>query len=180
MKNVSLLATGPNIEDAYDRLQDLSDMVDFGLHVCLTSEWKFPQYKPLTEAARVLTRTDGSFPVSASELAEMNPPTALVEDEIDAQLEKLRSLGFTISYIDEHMLVGNIAEVGKAIDNVASKASLICSRTLEDKRNLVRLPNWEVPDRIPAPNSPIICPDSETAPTSYSGIRGSSQTKCRG
>ena len=149
VRNVSVLATAPDLEDAAELLLDLDGLVDFGLHVCLTSEWKQPRYTPVSGNAKSMIRSDGSFPAGVEELATLEPDVDEVADEVRAQLERLRSLGFDVKYIDEHMLVGSITTVRDGIVEVASNASLVYDRELTETGDIARVPNWNGPGPHP-------------------------------
>lgn len=99
-RNISLLAVGPAIEHAADRLRDVDACL--GFHACLNSEWVAPRWAPLTGDAR-LRDQDGMLPASMDALKRLNPEPAVVVREITAQLARLRALGLPIRYMDEHM-----------------------------------------------------------------------------
>ena len=148
VKNVSVLATAPKLEDAADLLLDLGDLVDFGLHVCLTSEWVQPSFTPVSDAVNNLVE-GGAFPANLDELAALEPDADDVAAEISAQLERLTSLGFKITYIDEHMLIGDITSVRNGIVQVASDASLVYNRELIETGDVVMVPGWTGPGPHP-------------------------------
>lgn len=99
-RNVSLMGGGPAIEDAAERLRGIDAC--FGLHACMNSEWLAPRWAPLTGDAR-LCDEHGMLPASWDALKKLNPEPAVVVRELAAQLARLRSLGFQVSYMDEHM-----------------------------------------------------------------------------
>ena len=149
VRNISLLATAPAIEDASEILADLQNSVDFGLHACLTSEWRFPRYKPLDSSVQSMIRDDGSFLSSLDELATHAPKTDEVIREITAQYEKLISLGFELSYLDEHMSVGDIAGIADVLTDFAKERDLVYDRTLQNAQVISPLVGWQGPGPHP-------------------------------
>ena len=77
--------------------------VDFGLHLTLTSEWKYYKWGPLlqNEVKSLLTDkgylTDGS--VNLAEKAKVEE----VEKELRAQIELAKNFGIDITHLDSHM-----------------------------------------------------------------------------
>jgi predicted glycoside hydrolase/deacetylase ChbG (UPF0249 family) len=105
--NISLMAVCPAIEDAADRFRHRSGLC-LGLHFTLNAEWKTVRWRPLSPPDRVpsLIAPDGLCYPNPWQL----PPgvvyqPAHVEIELQAQLDRLRSLGLTIKYLDSHMAV---------------------------------------------------------------------------
>lgn len=105
LKNVSLMANCDFIEEAAEWLSERSD-VCFGLHATLNAEWDQVKWGPVLPALKVPTLVDpnGMFLPSPFALAQQSPELDEIMLEFEAQLAKLRSLGFTISYIDTHMI----------------------------------------------------------------------------
>ena len=99
-RNVSLMGGGPAIEDAAERLRGIDAC--FGLHACMNSEWLAPRWAPLTGDPR-LCDGQGMLPGSRDALQKLNPEPEVVVRELASQLARLRSLGFQVSYMDEHM-----------------------------------------------------------------------------
>lgn len=104
IKNVSIMACGPAIEDAARRLAHRTD-VCFGLHVCLNAEWDRVKWKPLSPQApdSGLTDENGFFLSDPGLFRESRPSVEAILTEVTAQYERLRSLGFAIRYLDSHM-----------------------------------------------------------------------------
>lgn len=149
VRNVSVLATAPFVEDAAEVLNDLESMVDFGLHICLTAEWRKPKYRPISPEAKTLGTADGAFAPNVTELESLGPDPDLVRTEIEAQLDRLESLGFKPTYIDEHMLVGAVDSVAKAILELSREKGLIYDRKLHQEKKIERLPGWSGPGPHP-------------------------------
>ena len=149
VRNVSLLATTPSIEDGSEVLADLDNTVNFGLHVCLTSEWRNPRYRPLNGNVQSMVRDDGSFPSSLDELATHAPKADEITNEVTAQYEKLISLGFKLSYLDEHMSIGNIAGIADVLTDFAKAHELVYDRTLRNAQVISPLVGWQGPGPHP-------------------------------
>lgn len=106
LKNVSVMTTCDAVSDAADRLKDL-DHVCFGLHATVNAEWSRVRWGPvLGEAVPSLVRADGTFPMSVNELADGNPDPVEALEELKAQLDRGRRLGFDFRYADQHMGFG--------------------------------------------------------------------------
>jgi predicted glycoside hydrolase/deacetylase ChbG (UPF0249 family) len=128
-RNISLMAPGPAIEDAAQVLAGLEN-VDFGLHVTLNSEWDSPRWGPVSprSQAQALLEEDGAFTREPMTLFERGFSSASLEaamEEVAAQLQKLRGLGFNLSYLDEHMGVGWLPGLRERLQVLASTHGLI-------------------------------------------------------
>jgi len=103
--NIGLMAVGPALHDAAERFRSRSDLC-LGLHFTLNSEWTSLRWGPLAPEERVpgLIQADGTFLPNPWRLPEGFAYDPLqVEAEMHTQLDKLRSLGLTIRYLDSHM-----------------------------------------------------------------------------
>lgn len=104
IKNVSLMAPPAAIEHAAEVLKL---HVCFGLHVTLNAEWDGIKWGPITNPEDVPSLVDdqGYFLVHPEQyVGRLCVDEALREAK--AQLDRLRALGFKLSYLDEHMGVG--------------------------------------------------------------------------
>jgi predicted glycoside hydrolase/deacetylase ChbG (UPF0249 family) len=101
VRNVSVLAIGPSLDDAVSRLRGLDAC--FGFHACLNAEWTSPRWPALTRAAS-LADAEGMLPATPAELRMLDPSPETVVAEMAAQLARLRSTGLPVSYMDEHMV----------------------------------------------------------------------------
>ena len=131
LKNISLMAPGPEIEHAAEILRDLD--CDFGVHVTLNSEWNSIQWGPVADPSLVpnLLESTGYFTQSPKVLYErgtVNPEEAALE--VQAQIAKLRSLGFKLTYLDEHMGVGWLPGFTDAFKMIAEKDELLFTSEL--------------------------------------------------
>lgn len=158
VRNISLMAPAPAIEDAFEILGNLADRVDFGLHVTLTAEWRNVRWAPLTggtgvaaadEMARTYTRPDGTMHYTVDDLASTAPVPSVLLAEVQAQYNKLQSLGFRLSYIDAHMGVDHVPGLAEALAEFARRHELVNNTQLADDGVLVRLPDWPGPGEHP-------------------------------
>ena len=101
LKNISVMACGPAVEDAVMRLRSI-DGLDIGLHLTLASEWDTVVWGPLTDSP-LLKDTRGVFPQSPAHLLHTEEALDAMLAEAAAQLQRLRDLGLPPSYLDEHM-----------------------------------------------------------------------------
>jgi chitin disaccharide deacetylase len=101
LKNISLMAPGRFIEEAAAFFAGRPDIC-FGLHAVLNADGK-----PLLPAGQVPSLVDenGFFLPTPAFFSTQHPMLDEIIAEFQAQLEKLRSLGFLISYIDTHWLI---------------------------------------------------------------------------
>jgi YdjC-like protein len=151
VRNISLMAPAPAIEDAADTLLDLTDKVDFGLHVTLTSEWDTVRWGAVTPSAEVpgLLRRDGTFHLKVAELDDAESHIDEMMTEVEAQYNKLTSLGFPLAYLDEHMLVGSAGTLADELRKFASAHNLVCDRDLQADGKLSVVADWNGPGEHP-------------------------------
>ncbi len=104
IRNVSVMAPGPKVEDAARLLAHRKD-VCFGMHTTLNAEWDRVKWGPVSPLSQCngLVDAAGWFLADPSRFAQTKPAVETVMREVDAQLEKLHALGFDIRYIDSHM-----------------------------------------------------------------------------
>lgn len=107
LKNVSLMAVGPAIEEAATLFAHRTD-VCFGMHITMNAEWDQVKWKPLLPPDKVsqLIDSQGYFLSSPSEFGNQNTLLHQAIDETMEQFRILKQLGFRISYVDEHMFFG--------------------------------------------------------------------------
>jgi hypothetical protein len=151
VRNVSLLAPGPEIEHAAEILGDLAGEADFGLHVCITAEWANLRWGPVADVSRVTTllRSDDTFPYTLEELEGLSPNIEEMMIEVTAQFERLQSLGFTIKYLDTHMGVGKVAGLSARLAAFAEQNGLIDGNAFLDNGTIERIPGWPGPGEHP-------------------------------
>ncbi|MBM7568890.1 ChbG/HpnK family deacetylase [Paenibacillus sacheonensis] len=106
VRNVSLMAVGPSIAHAAELLAGRKD-VCFGIHATLNAEWSGVRWGPVSPARNVpsLAEPDSGF-FKPSPQAFLQHPPAIEEvlTELQAQLDRVRGLGFEIGYADTHMV----------------------------------------------------------------------------
>ncbi|SFJ80774.1 hypothetical protein SAMN02799624_06061 [Paenibacillus sp. UNC496MF] len=106
VRNVSLMAVGPTIGHAAELLAGRKD-VCFGVHATLNAEWRDVRWGPAAPPDRVpsLLEPGGVYFTRAPRAFLERPPAiAEVMAELQAQLDRLRGLGFAIGYADTHMV----------------------------------------------------------------------------
>lgn len=125
-RNASVMAPTAHVGYAADRLVPIQDRISVGLHVTLTSEWDDVRWGPVlpTDQVPSLVLPDGTFPATGHDLAA-RANTVEVEAEVRAQLARLRSLGFRVDYLDEHMGVGWIPGFREVFHRIAAEEGLI-------------------------------------------------------
>jgi chitin disaccharide deacetylase len=77
---------------------------DLGLHLTLTSEWKFFRWTPVLSKDRVTTLLDRDgylYPTEVEAAAHVAPRE--VEAEIRAQIERAKAFGIQPTHLDSHM-----------------------------------------------------------------------------
>jgi predicted glycoside hydrolase/deacetylase ChbG (UPF0249 family) len=77
---------------------------DFGLHLTITSEWKYYKWGPVTPAAKIpgLVNKNGFFYSSVDSVVQ-NASPAEVEVEIRNQVKRAIQFGMTPTHLDAHM-----------------------------------------------------------------------------
>jgi predicted glycoside hydrolase/deacetylase ChbG (UPF0249 family) len=122
--SVSILANGPALEDALQRIRSLDhSKVSFGIH-CNLSEGR-----PLSAGLRVLAGTDGCFlKKAAAHQLLINGGDAAFEEEIarelDMQIEALKGAGLNLTHIDGHHHVHVFPAAIKAVCAAARRHNI--------------------------------------------------------
>ena len=75
--------------------------LDLGVHITLTSEWRTPRWRPLTQGASLRDAHGYFWPTLAEAWAHIG--TAEAEAEMRAQIEAAFALGIDVTHIDTHM-----------------------------------------------------------------------------
>jgi predicted glycoside hydrolase/deacetylase ChbG (UPF0249 family) len=111
LRNVSLMATGDSIEEAANQFIGM-EQVCFGVHLTVNAEWDDVRWGPVAPIASVSTLVDaqGYFYTTPESMKQAGAKLDEVFIEMDAQVSRLRGLGFPIAYADEHMLFGRVFE----------------------------------------------------------------------
>jgi chitin disaccharide deacetylase len=103
LKNISLMAPCDFIEEAASMLASRNEIC-FGLHTTLNAEWDHVKWGPVLQAqVPSLVDENGMFLPTPKEFLQQKPDLDEIMLEIQAQLDKLKALGFRISYVDTHM-----------------------------------------------------------------------------
>ena len=81
-----------------------SNSTDLGLHLTLTSEWKYYKWGPVTQISKVpgLVNKNGFFYSSVDSVLQ-NATSAEVEEEIRNQVKRALLFGFQPTHLDAHM-----------------------------------------------------------------------------
>lgn len=137
IRNVSLMATCGAIEEAAEIFRGRDDIC-FGVHLTLNAEWDQVRWGPLSPVDKVPTLIDAEGYLHRTPEAMSLAGAALDEVflEMQAQLNRLRKLGFPIRYADEHMFFGRVfAGYEERFNQWCKEAGLVNFR-----RGLRRLP----------------------------------------
>lgn len=127
IKNVSVMACGPYVEEAAALLADRKEIC-FGMHTTLNAEWDRVKWGPILqgEKARGIVDENGYFLSHPSLFLETKPQVENIMEEVSAQLDRLCALGFDIRYIDSHMLPELFVEgMDEAMEAFARKKGLV-------------------------------------------------------
>lgn len=111
IKNVSVMATGSALEDAAARLIGTPGIA-FGVHLTLNAEWDRVRWSGVSPQDEIASLLDGQgcFYQTTAAMRAARPSLDEVFTELDAQLSKLRALGFPLTYADEHMYFGHVID----------------------------------------------------------------------
>ncbi|MCL2664879.1 MAG: ChbG/HpnK family deacetylase [Defluviitaleaceae bacterium] len=110
VKNVSVIAVGKFVEQLADWLSG-DKSICFGMHATLNmGVSKSFKWKPLTggNPKYGLVDIDGYMPLKPHSLIETKPSFENIFKEYNAQLDKLTSAGFKITYMDSHCFADNV------------------------------------------------------------------------
>jgi predicted glycoside hydrolase/deacetylase ChbG (UPF0249 family) len=127
MKNVSVMAPGSFAEQAAESLAGRKELC-FGMHTTLNAEWdrvKWAPVLPLDEKSGLVDEK-GYFLADPAIFEKTRPAVETIMREVDAQLEKLHTVGFDIKYVDSHMFPEMFVEgMDEAMADFAKKKGLI-------------------------------------------------------
>lgn len=128
-RNVSVMAATPNIEHAAEILAGRTDIC-FGLHADITCEWAAPhRWGPVLPAEEVpaLIAEDGCFVPGVKTVHDRGAPFGQIMAELNAQLSRLRDLGFDVRYVDNHMGFDWIHPPGEQDNRLSRRLEQWCS-----------------------------------------------------
>jgi len=131
-RNVSVMANGPALLAGAQALS-LVPNIDIGVHVCLNSEWDEVKWGPVLPAGEVPSLVDASgwLTQSPNVLHAKGFELDDIEKEVRAQIRKIREVGLTPNYLDEHMGVGWLPGVGDMLARIAKEEGLVYGPKLE-------------------------------------------------
>ncbi len=139
LRNASVLASGPGVIHAAKALGGLvkSGNLCIGLQAAVTCESESPFWGTVLDAKLVpsLVDEDGMRHRTVEELMAKDAPVGQVRAEtlaeIAAQLERLRSLGLVVKYIDENTGLDQIEGVNEGVADLAKREGLVFRPPLE-------------------------------------------------
>ncbi len=104
IKNVSVMAVGPALEDAARLLAPMD--LCFGMHVTLNAEWDRVKWKSLTGLTQEsgLVDEQGYFLNDPRLFIDTKHRIDVILKEVEAQWTLLTQKGFKIRYVDSHMI----------------------------------------------------------------------------
>ena len=131
VRNVSLLVPGPEFGDAARCWVGRHDLC-LGLHVTLNCEWDQVRWGPVLPRTQVPSLVDefGHFLRQPQDLYDRSADLGQMIAEVEAQLALARRCGLKISYLDEHMGVGWLPGLGKALAALAQREGLVYAEPL--------------------------------------------------
>jgi chitin disaccharide deacetylase len=102
--SASVMFACPWYQEAVEILKK-NPHVNVGIHLTLTSEWRYYRWGPITGASAVPSLVDslGYFFKNEAEFLKSNFSMADVEKELTAQIKRALESGLKISYMDPHM-----------------------------------------------------------------------------
>ncbi|MDH7569218.1 MAG: ChbG/HpnK family deacetylase [Armatimonadota bacterium] len=111
LRNTSVMAPCAAVEEAAALLAREKGLC-CGLHATITAEWDHVRWGPVLPPNRVPSLVDqhGHFFQTTRALHQNAPRLEEILAELQAQLHRLRSLGFHVHYADLHMGFGWVAE----------------------------------------------------------------------
>lgn len=122
----SVMFACPWYQEAVEILKKYPN-ADVGIHLTLTSEWRYYRWGPLTGASAVPSLVDslGYFFKNEDEFLKSNFTLVDVEKELTAQIERALQSGLKISYVDPHMGVAFLTpELTALTEKLAKKYNL--------------------------------------------------------
>jgi hypothetical protein len=124
--SVSIMFPTPWHQEIVEILRE-HPQASVGIHLTLNSEWRYYRWGPIIgrEAARSLVDEQGYFFHSSDELYQHQPDLGEVERELRAQIERARSTGLRIDYVDFHMGTAvRYPEFREIVERLASEYGL--------------------------------------------------------
>ncbi|WP_127491484.1 ChbG/HpnK family deacetylase [Paenibacillus glycanilyticus] len=125
LRNVSVMAPGSYLEQGALLLADCKEIC-FGMHITMNAEWDRVKWKPVLPCEQVPSLIDeqGYFLSHPSLMGNVNLEEAIAETL--AQYDRLREVGFPISYVDEHMFFSySVKGYAEWLDNWCRQEDLV-------------------------------------------------------
>jgi chitin disaccharide deacetylase len=135
--SVSVMFPTPWYQETVDILKRHPD-VAVGVHLTLNSEWKHLRWGPVAgrTAVPTLVDADGNFFSTSEALHKNNPDLRQVELELRAQIDRARSSGLKIDYLDYHMgTVSRYPEFREIAERLAREYGLGMSQYFGEARH---------------------------------------------
>ncbi len=107
LSSTNLMVPCPWFEHASFLAQNMN--IDIGVHLTLTSEWRFYRWRPIT-GRNTLSDSSGYFYSNIEEMM-LNASERDIENECRAQIEEVLEREHGPSYIDLHMCIPSVSGV---------------------------------------------------------------------
>jgi predicted glycoside hydrolase/deacetylase ChbG (UPF0249 family) len=127
VQSASIMVPCPWFSEFADFAKQHPDL-DLGLHLTLTSEWRYYRWRPVADPVKVkgLLDPDGYLYRDVRAVATHATP-AEVETELRAQIDRARQFGIQFTHVDSHM--GTLfarPEYFEVYTKVAREAKVVC------------------------------------------------------
>jgi predicted glycoside hydrolase/deacetylase ChbG (UPF0249 family) len=131
-RSIEVIVPGPWFLDAVRLLKENPDC-DVGVHLCLTSEWDFCKWGPLTHAPSLVDSNGYFWPTEkqrkdspgSNGFLEANPDLGEVEAELRAQIEMAMKHIPNVTHVSSHMGAATLtAQLRALTSRIASEYGL--------------------------------------------------------
>ena len=126
LRNVSVMACGPTFAEFADAWHTRKPNAALGLHITLNAEWDTVKWRPLSppEALPTLLDANGYFLPTPQRFHERGASLKEMLREAEAQYQRVKAAGLTLTYIDEHMGVGWLPGLRDGLRAIARREHL--------------------------------------------------------